>query len=116
MFYTFLGLALVVDANSANSCLVAMLRISISDIEFARDFSLLIVACFTLLDTVLMEPLDFLSGALFGPSSTADVSISALVSSAATMAVSLVIFRLRVFLALLVPAMAQDVRSRPGEL
>ena len=100
--YNFLGLAIIVDFNSANSCLVAMALASIANIEIAREFLLLIVVYFAWPDEVLRQPLDLLIdlGRNFGPPSTAGVSVSDLVLSAATVTLSVVLWRLRLFLAL----------------
>ena len=71
-----------------------------------------------MLDEVLRRPLDFLIDfeRTFDPSSMAGVLVSDLKSSVATVGVFLVVWRLRVFLALVTAAMAQDVRSRPREV
>lgn len=107
----------VVASNSTKSCFVAMSLSFTADIESARGFVALIPLLCALLDglrTMHFESFVDL-GRLSGPSTTAAVLATALVSPAATVTAGLMGFWLRIVLALLARAMAQDVRPRIGK-
>lgn len=107
----------VVASNSTKSCFVAMSLSFTADIESARGFVALIPLLCALLDGLRAMPLEsFVAlGRLSSPSTTAAVLVTALLSPAATVTAGLMCFWLRIFLALLARAIAQDVRPRIGK-
>ena len=110
---TLLGLG-TEDSSSAKSWFAAMSLSSVIDTESARGFVASIPVKCALLDEVPTQSSKSLTelGRVIGGSKAAPASATAVVSLAATLTVSLMAFWPRVFLALLVRAIVQDVRPR----
>lgn len=98
----------VEDSSSAKSCFVAMSLSSIVDIESARGLVASIAESCALLDGVSTQLARSMIelGRVTGPTKAAATSATTAVSPAATLTVSLMTFGARVFLALLVRAIA----------